>query len=80
MRDRVLAACCSHQPSNTDLSRPLSAVLNFVSLVDYDSFSLTLPTWSLSIDYEAPFTLWDLALLSHVAPRFDLSKLPEFLT
>ena len=35
---------------------------------------LPFPTWSLTSDDEAPFTLWNFALLSHIAPRFDLSK------
>lgn len=56
-----------------DLKLSLSAVLELVSLVDYDSFPLPLPARSL-----------DFTLLSHVdpdcylrAPRFAPSKPPE---
>ena len=44
VRDPALTTCCSHQPS-TDLSQPISPILDLVSLVDYDSFSLPLLTW-----------------------------------
>ena len=83
-RDRSLALRRS-RTSSDETARPplsLSAVLDFVSLVDLESFSSSISTWSLADQTSYIFSYF--CLFSHVdpdrylrAPRFDLSRPPE---
>ena len=83
-RDQALASRRSRTIHNESTRSPLSlsAILDFVSLLDFDSLPFPIDTWSLA---DEPLSIFpSFCFLSHNdpdrylrAPRFDLHKPPE---